>query len=173
MRIRPFTDSDWPSVWPVILPFIRAGETYAFPRDMDEASARDYWLDPDHRVFVAELENGRLGGTYYLRTNQQGGGDHVCNGGYMTSAALHGRGIARAMAEHSFETARALGYRAMQFNFVVSSNERAVRLWQTLGFEIVGRLPDAFRHPTLGYVDALVMWQSLCKEDDKRLPTPA
>ena len=140
---------------------IRAGETYTLPRDLDEQAAYKYWMAPEHRVFVLELEDGGIGGTYYLRTNQRGGGDHVCNCGYVTAPDLQGRGIARAMAEHSFETARALGYRAMQFNFVVSSNERAVRLWQTLGFEIVGRIPAAFHHPTLGYVGALVMWRSL------------
>lgn len=140
---------------------IRAGETYTLPRDLDEHAAHKYWMAPEHRVFVSELEDGGLGGTYYLRTNQLGGGGHVCNCGYVTAPDLHGRGIARAMAEHSFETARALGYRAMQFNFVVSTNQRAVELWRRLGFDIVGTLPTAFRHPKLGYVDAFVMWKSI------------
>jgi len=100
-------------------------------------------------------------GTYYLRANQAGGGRHVCNCGYVTKATASGRGIARAMCLHSLALARSRGYRAMQFNFVVSTNERAVRLWQSLGFEIVGRLPGAFRHPIQGFVEALVMYQTL------------
>lgn len=161
MRIRPVMTADWPALWAILEPVIRAGETYTLPRDLDEAAARDYWLSPEHRVFVAELEDGRIGGTYYLRTNQRGGGDHVCNCGYMTAPDLRGRGIARAMCEHSLETARGLGYRAMQFNFVVSTNHGAVDLWRRLGFAVVGTLPAAFHHPNLGYVDALVMWRSL------------
>ena len=114
----------------------------------------------DKETFVAE-QDGVVLGTYYMRPNQAGGGRHVCNCGYMTDAAAPGRGIARRMCEHSLEYARSRGYRAMQFNFVVSTNERAVRLWQSLGFDIVGRLPTAFQHPTQGYVDAFVMYRLL------------
>ena len=127
---------------------------------MSEADALAYWLGPDKETFVAEEDNAIVG-TYFMRPNQAGGGAHVCNCGYMTSAAATGRGIARLMCQHSLDHARLQGYRAMQFNFVVSSNERAVRLWESLGFTIVGRLPLAFRHPTGGYVDALVMFQPL------------
>ncbi len=117
-------------------------------------------MGDDKETFVAE-EDGVVVGTYYMRPNQAGGGRHVCNCGYMTHAATTGRGMARAMCEHSLEYARSRGYRAMQFNFVISTNERAVRLWQSLGFEIVGRLPAAFRHPTHGYVNAFVMYRLL------------
>jgi ribosomal protein S18 acetylase RimI-like enzyme len=127
---------------------------------MSEGDALAYWLAADKETFVAE-ENGVILGTYFIRSNQAGGGAHVCNCGYITSAAATGRGIARLMCQHSLNHARARGYRAMQFNFVVSTNERAVRLWESLGFEIVGRLPLAFKHPIHGYVDALVMFQSL------------
>lgn len=160
MRIRPARADDWPDLWAILEPIIRAGETYALPRDMGEAAAHTYWLGADRDSFVAE-EDGQVLGTYYLRANQAGGGDHVCNCGYMTAAAATGRGVARAMGVHSLEHARTRGFRAMQFNFVVSSNERAVRLWQSLGFEMVGRLPGAFRHPALGFVDALVMYRTI------------
>jgi ribosomal protein S18 acetylase RimI-like enzyme len=113
-----------------------------------------------HEVFLAE-ENGQVLGTYFLRANQQGGGSHVANCGYITAPWATGRGVARAMCAHSLEHARARGFRAMQFNFVVSTNQRAVALWQTFGFEIVGRLPRAFHHPALGFVDAFVMYRSL------------
>ena len=160
MQIRPATAADAPAIWSIIRPTIRAGETYTLDRAMPEAEALAYWLAADKDTFVAE-EEGSILGTYYMRPNQAGGGAHVCNCGYMTSAAATGRGIARQMCRHSLDHARARGYRAMQFNFVVSTNERAVRLWESLGFEIVGRLPLAFRHPTRGYVDALVMFQRL------------
>lgn len=160
MLIRPATKDDERAIWSILDPFIRAGETYALPRDMREAEALSYWMGPDRETFVAE-DNGRILGTYYLRPNQLGGGDHVANCGYMTHAAASGRGVARQMCEDSLALARSRGYRAMQFNFVVSTNERAVRLWQLLGFEVVGRLPLAFRHPTRGYVDVLVMFRAL------------
>jgi L-amino acid N-acyltransferase YncA len=160
MRIRPAEDGDWPAIWSILEPVIRAGETYALPRDMNEAAARAYWLAPGHAAFVAEAE-GEVLGTYYLRANQAGGGDHVANCGYMTGEAARGRGVARAMCEHSLSEARARGFRAMQFNFVVATNGPAVALWTRLGFETVGRLPGAFRHPTQGYVDALVMYRAL------------
>jgi ribosomal protein S18 acetylase RimI-like enzyme len=151
-------DSD--SVWAILEPTIRAGETYTLPRDMSREDAIDYWCAPEHEVFVAE-ENSTILGTYYLQANQQGGGSHVANCGYVTASWATGRGIARAMCAHSLERARERGFTAMQFNFVVSTNERAVALWQTFGFEIVGRLPGAFHHPTAGFVDALVMYRSL------------
>ncbi len=160
MLIRPASSEDAAAIWSIIGPTIRAGETYALDRDMNQADAIAYWFGADKEVFVAE-EDGSIVGTYYIRPNQAGGGAHVCNCAYITSAAATGRGIARLMCKHSFDHARARGYRAMQFNFVVSSNERAVRLWESLGFTIVGRLPLAFRHPARGYVDALVMFQHL------------
>ena len=141
-------------------PIIRAGETYTLPRDMDKESALAYWLSPEREVFVAE-DQGETVGTYCLQTNQKGGGAHVANCGYMTAHTAMGRGVARAMCAHSLDRARERGFRAMQFNFVVSTNERAVRLWQSFGFEIVGRLPKAFLHPSLGYVDAYIMYRTL------------
>lgn len=160
IQVREARSEDVPAIWAIIGPTIRAGETYALDPDMSEAAALAYWLGPDKETFVAEAE-GRILGTYYLRANQAGGGRHVCNCGYMTDAAASGRGVARTMCLHSLDRARARGFRAMQFNFVVSTNERAVRLWESLRFVVVGRLPGAFRHPALGYVDALVMFRTL------------
>jgi L-amino acid N-acyltransferase YncA len=160
MQIRRAEARDRAAIAAIILPTIRDGTTYALDSTMSEADALAYWLAPDKETFVAE-EGDAVLGTYYLRPNQAGGGRHVCNCGYMTRGDAGCRGIARRMGEHSLAHARTLGYRAMQFNFVVSTNVHAVRLWQSLGFAIVGRLPGAFRHPTQGYVDALVMYQAL------------
>ncbi len=160
LQIRPARANDAPSIWRIIGPTIRAGETYALDPDMTEADALAYWLGSDRETFVAE-ENGEILGTYYIRPNQAGGGRHICNCGYMTADAAMGRGIARAMCRHSLDYAQRQGYRGMQFNFVVASNMRAIALWASLGFEVVGRLPLAFHHPKLGYVDALVMFRSL------------
>ena len=159
MIIRPASLSDANAIWSILEPTIRAGETYTLPRDMDRQQALDYWFSSENTVFVAE-EGEEIIGTYYLRPNQKGGGVHVCNCGYMTAAAASGRGVARTMCTHSLEHAKSLGFRAMQFNFVVSTNERAVHLWHKFGFETVGRLPGAFLHPRLGYVDALVMFRN-------------
>jgi len=160
MEIRRARGDDAAALWRVIEPTIRAGETYALDRTMSERDALAYWLGPDRTTFVAERD-GHVAGTYYIRPNQAGGGNHVANCGYMTLGSASGRGVARAMCAHSLEFARAQGFRAMQFNFVVATNARAVRLWQAMGFAIVGRLPQAFRHPTLGDVDALVMHRKL------------
>jgi L-amino acid N-acyltransferase YncA len=160
MLIRPATDGDADAIWAIMKPIIRAGETYCLPRDMDKESALAYWLSAEREVFVAN-ENGDIVGTYCLQTNQKGGGAHVANCGYMTAVAATGRGVARAMCAHSLDRARERGFRAMQYNFVISTNERAVRLWQSFGFEIVGRLPKVFLHPALGYVDAYVMYRDL------------
>lgn len=158
--IRPARPEDGDAIWSILEPVIREGETYTLNRDMTREEALAYWLAPHHHAFVFE-EDGQILATYYLRTNQAGGGSHVCNCGYMASPAARGRGIATTLCLHSLDLARQLGYRAMQFNFVVSTNETAVRLWQKLGFEIVGRLPGAFNHPRHGHVDALVFYQDL------------
>jgi len=160
LSVRPATADEADAIWSIIEPVIRAGEVFALPRDMGWDAALSYWLDGDHIPFVAEADD-MVVGTYYIRPNQMGGGHHVANAGYATDAAASGKGIARAMCAHSLEAARASGFRAMQYNFVVSSNVRAVRLWESMGFEEVGRLPGAFDHPSLGYVDALVMWRDL------------
>lgn len=156
MHIRPASAADDDTIWHILEPAFRAGETYPIPHDTSRADALAYWHSPGHSVFVAEDE-GTVVGTYYLRANNRGGGDHVANCGYVVAPDAFGRGVARAMCAHSLDQARARGFTAMQFNFVIASNERAVRLWQDLGFAIVGRLPRAFRHPRLGPVDAYVM----------------
>jgi ribosomal protein S18 acetylase RimI-like enzyme len=160
MLIRPALPADAEQIAAIIVPTIRDGSTYSLDPTMTEAEALAYWMGPDKETFVA-VEDGNVLGTYYMRPNQAGGGKHVCNCGYMTAENAGGRGVARSMCEHSLSHARASGYRAMQFNFVVSTNQRAVRLWQSLGFDIIGRLPEAFEHPQCGYVDALVMYQPL------------
>jgi L-amino acid N-acyltransferase YncA len=158
MLIRPAAPEDADAIWSILEPVIRAGETYALDREMTRDAALAWWLS--HDAFVAE-DDGAIVGTYYLRRNQAGGGGHVCNCGYMVAEAASGRGVARAMCAGSLERARVLGYKGMQFNFVVSTNTRAVRLWQAMGFAEVGRIPGGFRHPQLGFVDALVMYREL------------
>jgi ribosomal protein S18 acetylase RimI-like enzyme len=160
MLIRPSTHEDSHAIWAIMEPIIRAGETYTLPRDMNKEAALAYWHSPEREVFVAE-DHGEIAGTYCLQANQKGGGAHVANCGYMTAPSATGRGVARAMCAHSLDRARERGFRAMQFNFVISTNDRAVRLWQSFGFEIVGRLLGAFHHPTHGYVDAYVMYRTL------------
>ncbi|HXN51104.1 MAG TPA: GNAT family N-acetyltransferase [Candidatus Acidoferrum sp.] len=159
MQIRISRPGDADSVWAILEPTIIAGETYALPREMSRQEALDYWFAPQHEVLVAE-EHTKILGTYFLQPNQQGGGSHVANCGYVTASWATGRGVARAMCAHSLDRARQRGFKAMQFNFVVSTNERAIALWHSFGFEIVGRLPGAFHHPTAGLVDALVMYRS-------------
>lgn len=158
MPIRPATDFDHDAIWKILEPVIRRGETYTLLCDMKRGEALAYWFAPEKETFVWE-EGSKILGTYFLRANQQGGGAHVANCGYVTLTEAQGRGIARAMCLHSLERAKERGFRAMQFNFVVSTNERAVKLWTSLGFEIVGRLPAAFEHPERGFVDALVMYR--------------
>jgi ribosomal protein S18 acetylase RimI-like enzyme len=156
VTIQPAAAADRSAIWSILEPMIRAGETYPLPGDMSRDEALTYWFAPGHEVFVA-LDAEGIVGTYFLRANQQGGGAHVANCGYVAAPSASVRGVGRAMCEHSLARAKARGFRAVQFNFVVSSNERALHLWQSCGFAIVGRLPSAFNHPTLGYVDALVM----------------
>jgi len=158
--IRPAAPDDHEAIWRIIEPIIRAGETYSLPRDMSREDALEHWFAPDRSVFVAE-EAGEVLGTYYLRANRPGPGAHVANAGFMVPETAGGKGMGRAMCEHALSTAKARGFTSMQFNFVVASNDRAVRLWQRMGFAEIGRAPDAFQHPRLGLVDALVMYRKL------------
>ena len=160
-RIRLAEPRDWPAIWRILEPVFRRGDTYAFSSSITEAEARTVWMDVPQATLVAVDDSGDILGTYYIKANQSGGGAHVCNCGYVVSESARGRGIAAQMCEHSQEHAVERGFRAMQFNLVVSTNEVAVRLWERLGFDVVGRLPGAFHHPDLGYVDALVMFKQL------------
>lgn len=160
MKIRKAQESDFDAIWTMLEPVMRAGETYAYPRGANRNEAYALWMEqPDH-TYVA-VENDTILGTYYLTANKLGPGSHVCNCGYITADAARGRGLATLMCEHSQDEAKRLGFKAMQYNAVVSTNEGAVRLWQKLGFAIVGTLPKAFNHPAHGYVDAHVMYKWL------------
>ncbi len=160
VSIRLASDEDKDAIWKILEPMIRRGETYTLQRDTAKAEALAFWFAAGNETFVWQ-DGGAILGTYFLRANQRGGGAQVANCGYVTAVGAEGRGIARAMCLHSLQRARERGFRAMQFNFVVSTNERAVNLWMDLGFEIVGRLPGAFLHPEQGFVDALVMYKQL------------
>jgi ribosomal protein S18 acetylase RimI-like enzyme len=160
MLIRPAIPEDDDAIWVILEPTFRAGETYPIPRDISRADALAYWRSPGHAVFVAE-QGSQVVGTYYLRANNKGGGAHVANCGYIVAPEAMGHGVAQAMCTHSLDEARTRGFRAMQFNFVIASNARAVKLWQSCGFAIVGTLPQVFAHPRLGLVDAYVMHRAL------------
>jgi ribosomal protein S18 acetylase RimI-like enzyme len=160
VAIREASKHDCDTVWEIFRTVVAAGDTYVFAPETPREEALTYWFQPATRTYVAESE-GRVVGTYILKPNQPGLGSHVSNAAFMVSPSARGLGIGRAMGEHCLEEARRLGYRAMQFNFVVSTNEAAVKLWERLGFTIVGTLPGAFRHGTRGFVDAYVMFQKL------------
>lgn len=160
MLIREANEEEFEGIWPIFQEVVSAGDTYGYPQHTTKAEGKRLWMDVPRKTFIAEFEREILG-TYYIKTNQSGPGSHVCNCGYMVPASARGQGVATAMCEHSQKIAVELGYAAMQFNFVASSNEGAIRLWQRMGFETVGRLTRAFNHPTRGYIDALVMYKWL------------
>ncbi len=164
-KIRAFQPADWPALWALLHRTFQTGDTYAYAPDSSEADIHRAWIELPAATWVACLDDGRLAGTYCLKANQPGLGAHVCNCGYVVAPEQQGLGIATALCEHSQQEGMALGFSAMQFNLVVSTNERALRLWRRLGFAVVGTLPQAFRHRTLGLVDAFVM--------HKRLQPPA
>jgi len=163
VQIREYRQSDWPQVWPMLKETFRAGDSYTFSPESSEEEIRKAWLEVPAKTFVACDPDGRTLGTYFIKANQPGLGAHVCNCGYVVAPAAQGQGIASQMCEHSQAQALVMGFRAMQFNFVVATNTRAIRLWQRLGFSVVGRLPGAFHHRTLGYVDALIMFKQLAR----------
>jgi L-amino acid N-acyltransferase YncA len=160
LNIRPATEQDRDAIWNIFHDIITVGDTYAFDPGMSREEALAYWFRADTRTYVAE-NDGRVVGTYILTANQPGLGSHVANAAFMVAQDTRGLGVGRNMAEHSLSEAGRLGFRAMQFNFVVSTNTSAIHLWQQLGFKIVGTLPGAFRHSKLGYVDVYVMFRSL------------
>ncbi|WP_375551177.1 GNAT family N-acetyltransferase [Rhodophyticola porphyridii] len=160
LTIRSWRPDDADRLWSILKPTFRAGDTYTVDPEISRADAISYWTAAEKTVFLAEDRTDLLG-TYFIRPNQGGGGAHVCNCGYITAPEARGKGVARAMLAHSLEEARRLGYRAMQYNFVIATNTRAIAIWEQAGFQTVGRLPDAFHHPREGYVDALVMFRSL------------
>lgn len=159
--LRPFDASDWPQVWQIIQPVFRAGETYAFSPDISEADAKTAWITVPSQTYVAVHQTGEIVGTYYIKPNQPKLGAHVCNCGYIVSDAAKGKGIATMMCAHSQQTAKRLGFIAMQFNLVVATNSAAIHLWQKMGFDTVGTLPSAFHHSRHGFVDALIMFKLL------------
>ena len=160
LAIRPATGADHPALWSILKPVFRAGDTYAIDPAITREDALEFWCGGSHTAYLAQAAEAPLG-SYYICPNQGGGGAHVCNCGFVTAPAARGRGVARAMLVHALDTARAMGYRAMQFNFVVEANTRAIAIWRDHGFEVVGRLPGAFLHPQDGYIDALVMYRDL------------
>ena len=158
--IREAVKADFDFIWPIFHEIVSLGETYAFSLDATKQQAEEIWLDAPSKTFVFE-KDGEILGTYYIKNNQDGPGSHVCNCGYMVSSASRGEGLATSMCMHSQEVAKQLGYKAMQFNFVASTNVGAIRLWSKLGFETVGRVPKAFNHRERGYIDVLVMYKWL------------
>ena len=164
MHIRRIQPEDWPQVWSILQATFVAGDTYAFAPDTTEAESLRLWVEAPLTTYVACSNDGSIAGTYFLKANQQGLGSHVSNCGYVVASHARGQGVASAMCVHSQQEALAHGFRVMQFNLVVSTNETAVRLWQKLGFQIVGTLPGAFLHSRLGYVDAFVMYKQLVRQ---------
>jgi ribosomal protein S18 acetylase RimI-like enzyme len=161
ISIRRAEENDWPSIWKISEPVFRSGETYAIPTDISEQEAHQVWMEKPLATYVAADSDNTILGTYYLKANQLGPGSHICNCGYIVSEVARGQGIAHKMCEHSQAEAVNRGFLSMQFNLVVSTNEPAIRVWKKMGFVIVGTVPDAFKHPHQGLVDAFIMYKDL------------
>ncbi|MEQ8627428.1 GNAT family N-acetyltransferase [Ekhidna sp.] len=161
IEIRKATEMDNDGVWKIFSEVVKKGDTYVFPDDTPKADLRKYWFTPEMETYVAESENGEIVGTYFLKPNYPGRGNHIANAGYMVKPSQQGKGIGKQLCEHSMQIAEDLGYIAMQFNIVVSTNTAAVRLWQKFDFEIIGTTPNGFQHKELGLVDTYVMWRGL------------
>lgn len=160
-EIRPFLPDDWPAIWSVLEPVLRAGEAYAVPTDISEDEAFAFWVEKPASSYVMLDDQENYLGTYFLKTNAPGPGSHVCNCGYIVAEHARGRGLADSMCRHSMEEAKRMGYRAMQYNLVVATNLGAIKVWERNGFEVIGTLAGAFEHPEYGYVDAHVMYRWL------------
>ncbi len=154
------THKDIKALWGILEPMVRQGGTYVFSLDKTKESMMDYWMEVDKVTLVVEME-GVVVGTFYLKANQEGLGDHICNAGFVVSRDMEGQGLGRWMGEYAQEVAKSRGFLAMQFNFVIQSNQKAVRLWKSLGFSVIGEIPEAYRHPNLGLVPALIFYKKL------------
>ncbi|MFD8380066.1 GNAT family N-acetyltransferase [Streptomyces sp. NPDC059679] len=162
MLIREATPRDWPAIWPFFHEIVAAGETFTYPLDLSEEQGRDWWLlEPPNRTVVAVDEAGTVLGTAKMNNNHMGNGAHIASASYMVDPAHSGQGVGRALCAYSLDWARAAGFRRMQFNAVVETNVHAVRLYRSLGFEVLGTLPEGFRHPTNGYVGLHIMHRAL------------
>lgn len=161
IAIREAVFDDYDKIWTILEPILIEGETYALPRNWNREETINYWTQPGHHHVYVAIANNEIVGTYFLHANQKGNGSHVANCGYASCSKSRGQGVGRAMCYHSIETARAMGFRSMQYNFVISSNTRAVNLWKSFDFEIVGTLNEAFKSPKHGYVDVFVMFRHL------------
>lgn len=160
LKIRSATDGDFESIWPIFRDVVRTGETYAMLPETNKADAKAYWMAPGHHVFIAHKDD-RCVGTYFLQATHPGLASHIANAGFMVDPKAQGGGLGRAMANHALDTAREMGFLGMQFNLVVATNHGAIHLWKTLGFEIIGTIPRAFRHATQGLVGAHIMYRDL------------
>jgi ribosomal protein S18 acetylase RimI-like enzyme len=160
LQIRKAYPTDEQALWEILEPIIRKGGTYVFSTQRTKSEMMEYWLNLDKETYVAE-ENGLILGTCYIKPNQPDLGVHICNAGFMVSPTAWGKGIGRALGVFAIEEAKSQGYQAMQFNFVIKTNEVAVRLWKSLGFQIIGEIPSAYRHPELGEVSALILYKRL------------
>jgi L-amino acid N-acyltransferase YncA len=161
MNIRKYQDADWVQLWPILKNVFQAGETFVFSPDITKEEAYKVWVELPQDTYVALDQDNKILGTFYFKPNQPGLGSHVVNCGYIVAEAARGKGVASNMCKHAQSQALALGFKAMQYNFVVSTNERAIRLWKKHGFHIVGNLPNAFNSKRYGYIDALVMYKEL------------
>jgi ribosomal protein S18 acetylase RimI-like enzyme len=170
LEIRKATENDRDEVWKIIRAVISTGDSYTFAPDSSRERMLGFWFGEDKETYVAvesvasvlaDASTPQILGTFFLKANQPDLGSHICNAGYMVSPNTKGKGIGRKMAEFSLPEAKRLGFKAMQFNFVVKSNEIAVKLWLSLGFEIIGEIPEAFQHQDLGLVNALIMYRKL------------
>jgi RimJ/RimL family protein N-acetyltransferase len=161
MEIRKYQEADWNIIWPMLEEVFRAGETYSFSPDITEEEGHRAWITLPRETYVAVNKAEVITGTYYIKPNQPGLGAHVCNCGYIVPESARGQGVASRMCEHSQKEAVRLGFRAMQYNLVVATNEGAIRLWQKLGFQVCGTLPNAFNSRSAGFVDALIMYKEL------------
>lgn len=159
LMVGPISQDDWSFIWPLLKEAFADGDSYPCPVDMLETDARAYWLAPSHLVFVARSEENDILGTYYLRTDQDGLGDHICNCGFVVAKSARGQGLAGLMCAHAETVARQKGYLGMRFNLVVATNRAGLRAWSKAGFQIVGTVPRAFRHRELGLVDAHIMFK--------------
>jgi GNAT superfamily N-acetyltransferase len=161
MLIRTATLDDWAQIWPTFQQIVAAGETYAYPDDLTSDQARSYWLEPPPGHAVVAIDGDHVLGTAKTGPNRPGRGAHVATASFMVSPGAQGRGVGRALAEYVLQWARGAGYRSMQFNAVVETNTAAVRLWQALGFEIIGTVPEAFDSAAHGLVGLQVMYRRL------------